>query len=70
MNVTESKTLKKGDRVYWQGNVADYGVITEVSWDAVIITWENGHVATVNRGDMREIERVPNRPTITTKQKH
>ena len=61
MTVTESKDLKNGNRVYWQGNAADYGTITETSWDAVTIAWNNGQVAIVHHGDMREIERSPAR---------
>ena len=48
MNATKSKGLKKGDRVYWKGDAADSGVVTEKSWDAVTITWDNGHVAVVH----------------------
>jgi len=59
MTVAESKALKKGNRVYWQGDAADSGIISERSWDAVTISWDNGHVATVHHGDMREIERSP-----------
>jgi hypothetical protein len=59
MTVTESKNLKKGTRVYWQGDAADSGTITETSWDAVAITWDNGKMATVHHGDMREIQRAP-----------
>jgi hypothetical protein len=44
VTATESKDLKKGARVYWRGDVADSGTITEKSWDAVTITWDNGHV--------------------------
>ena len=58
MNVGESKNLKKGSRVCWQGNAADSGSITETSWDAVTIVWDNGQVATVHHGDMREIQKV------------
>ena len=57
MNAAESKTLSKGSRVYWQGDKADGGTITETSWDAVTIRWDNGHVAVVHHGDMREILR-------------
>ncbi len=53
----KSKTLTKGIRVYWQGNAADAGVVTETSWDAVTSTWDNGHVAVVHHGDMREVMR-------------
>ena len=54
MKVTESKDLKKGARVYWRGDAADSGIITGTSWDAVMITWNNGKVANVHHGDMRE----------------
>ena len=59
MKVTESKNLKKGTRVYWRGDAEDSGIITETSWDAVTIAWDNGRVATVHHGDMREIQRKP-----------
>jgi hypothetical protein len=59
MKMDESKALKKNTRVYWQGDGADSGVVTETSWDAVTIAWNNGQVARVHRGDMREIHRMP-----------
>ena len=59
MTPGESKELKKGTRVYWQGDAADSGTITEKSWDSVTINWNNGHVAIVHHGDMREILRAP-----------
>jgi hypothetical protein len=62
MTVTESKDLKKGTRVYWQGNTDDSGIITETSWDAVTIAWNNGQVARVHHGDMREIQQRPAKP--------
>ena len=57
MTPAESKNLQKGTRVCWHGDVADRGTITQTSWDAVTITWDNGHVAIVHHGDMREIQR-------------
>jgi hypothetical protein len=62
MTAAESKDLKKGSRVYWRGDATDGGRITEVSWDAVTIAWNNGQVATVHHGDMREIQRTPAKP--------
>jgi hypothetical protein len=62
MTAAESKSLKTGGRVYWQGRASDKGVITATSWDAVTITWDNGHVATVHHGDMREIHEKPTNP--------
>jgi hypothetical protein len=58
MKVNESKGLKKGTRVYWRGDAADSGIITETSWDAVTIAWNNGQAACVHHGDMLEIQRV------------
>jgi preprotein translocase subunit YajC len=55
VTAAESKNLKKGNRVCWRGDAADSGRITRTSWDAVTIAWDNGHVATVHHGDMREI---------------
>jgi hypothetical protein len=52
----ESKSLSRGSRVYWQGDVADSGTITETNWNAVTIAWKNGHTATVHHGDMREVK--------------
>jgi hypothetical protein len=48
--------------VYWHGDAADAGVVTETGWDAVTITWNNGHMARVLRGDMREIQLMPTKP--------
>jgi hypothetical protein len=62
MTVDESKALEKGARVYWRGDPADSGVITETRWDAVVIAWTNGKVASVHHGDMREIQRTPAKP--------
>jgi hypothetical protein len=62
MTVTESKGLKKGSRIYWRGDAADGGIVAETSWDAVKITWDNGQVASIHHGDMREIEQVATKP--------
>jgi hypothetical protein len=67
MNAAESKGLKKGNRVYWRGDATDSGIITELSWDAVTIAWDNGQVATVHHGDMREIQRAPEKPTAPSR---
>jgi hypothetical protein len=64
MTNAESKALKKGSRVYWQGDGADRGIITETSWDAVTIAWDDGKVARVHHGDMREIRQTPAKPVI------
>jgi hypothetical protein len=63
VTAAESKNLKKGNRVYWRGDAGDGGNITGTSWDAVTIVWDNGQVATVHHGDMREISSKAVMPT-------
>ena len=62
MTAAESKNLKKGDRVFWRGDAADGGTVRGRCWDAVTIAWDNGHVATVHHGDMREIQSTSAKP--------
>jgi hypothetical protein len=50
--------------VSYSARCSDGGIITEMSWDAVTIAWDNGQVATVHHGDMREIQRTPAKPII------
>jgi hypothetical protein len=57
MTPSASRELKTGNRVSWRGDAADSGTISATSWDAVAIAWDNGQVATVQHGDMREIRR-------------
>jgi hypothetical protein len=57
MTVIESKSLKTGTRVCWRSDAADSGTVTETSWAAVTIAWDDRQVASVCHGDMREIER-------------
>ena len=56
------KSLKKGACVYWRGDAADSGIVTETTWDAVTIAWNNGRVARIHHGDIREIQRTPTTP--------
>jgi hypothetical protein len=62
VTATESKNLKKGNRVCWRGDATDSGTITGTSWDAVTVAWDNGQVAAVHHGDMREIHSTSAKP--------
>jgi len=62
VTAAESRNLKRDDRVFWRGDAADGGTVRDRSWDAVTIAWDNGQVATVHHGDMREIQSTPARP--------
>jgi hypothetical protein len=37
MTATESRALKKGDRVYWRGDATDRGIIIRRTLDGVTI---------------------------------
>ena len=62
MTAAESKKLIKGNRVCWRSDTADSGSIIGTTWDAVTIAWDNGQVATVHHGDMREIHSTSAKP--------
>jgi hypothetical protein len=62
VTAAESKNLKKGNRVCWRHDAADSGIVIGTSWNAVTIAWDNGQVATVHHGDMREIHSTAAKP--------
>ena len=66
MTGAESRILKTGCYVYWRGNADDRGKVIGMSWEAVTIAWENGQVANVHHGDMREIQNAPAKPSSVT----
>lgn len=55
MTAEESRKLEMGARVYWRGDAQDGAMITEKSWDAVAIAWDNGQVARMHHNDMGEV---------------
>ncbi|MGA8613088.1 MAG: hypothetical protein WB760_15595 [Xanthobacteraceae bacterium] len=63
MTVGESEALKKGTSVFWRGDPAVTGIITDTSSDEVTISWNNGQVDIVQHTGMREIQRTPTKPS-------
>jgi hypothetical protein len=59
MTPMESKALVTGARVYWRGDATDGGTVGETTWDSVTVVWDNGKVAKVHHGDMKEIQKEP-----------
>jgi hypothetical protein len=37
MTVDESQARNKGTRVYWRGDAADSGIVTETNWDEFVL---------------------------------
>ncbi len=60
MTAAESKRLKVGDCVMWEGDHDDLGVITEAGYCGVKIEWGNGQVGIVDHHGMSKIDRAQN----------
>ncbi|HMF49202.1 MAG TPA: hypothetical protein VK603_11190 [Candidatus Saccharimonadales bacterium] len=58
MTGKQSRKLKVGDRVYWQKDAADQGVVTETNWSGVTIKWNDRGEQTILHNDMGQIERL------------
>ena len=58
MTGEESRKLKSGDRVLWQGDVKNQGTIKGTSWNGVTIEWDDGDTISVSHNDMSAVNRV------------
>lgn len=59
MTGEESRKLKIGDRVYWKGDVANQGTVSETSWSGVTIEWDDGDKTSVGHNDMAQVDCLP-----------
>jgi hypothetical protein len=55
----QSRLLYVGDRVCWEKSATDRGTFVGTSWSGVTISWDNGHMASIQHNDMAQVERVP-----------
>jgi hypothetical protein len=58
MTPEQSKNLKVGARVRFDGNPADTGKVKSIEARYVTINWKDGHQSLTGHGDMKRIERV------------
>ncbi len=59
MTSEQSRQLKVGDRVCFDGDKADRGTVTATRLRYVIINWDDGHQSfSGHNNDMRRVERV------------
>jgi hypothetical protein len=56
MNGSQSRTLKLGDRVCWDGNANDLGLVTNNGWVGVVIKWDDGRTSSIHHNDMSKVE--------------
>lgn len=59
MTAEQSRNLKIGQFVSWQGNGDDRGIITARDWSGVEIKWNNGLTNFYHHNDMREVVAAP-----------
>ena len=52
MTGEQSRKLKVGNRVNWNADQNDLGIITEVDWAGVSIKWDNREQQSVLHNDM------------------
>jgi hypothetical protein len=58
MTGENSRKLRVGDKVCWQKDKADKGIITETNWAGVTVKWENRSEQAILHNDMTQIDRV------------
>ena len=59
MTGDQSRFLDIGDRVCWQNDQADQGIITKKNWAGVTIKWDSRGEQQILHNDMVRVERVP-----------
>ena len=52
MTGDESRKLKVGDRVCWNGVKNDQGTVSETNWAGVTIKWDNRNEQSILHNDM------------------
>jgi hypothetical protein len=58
MTSEQSRKLKVGARVCWNGEQEDSGTVTAIEHRFVIIKWRDGHESYTGHGDMKRVELV------------
>lgn len=61
MTGDQSRLLSVGDRVCWNSDKNDLGIVTEKNWAGVTIKWDNRSEQSILHNDMVQVERVPNK---------
>jgi hypothetical protein len=62
MTPDQSKTLKTGSRVCFDGDEADRGTVKAANAKYLTIKWDDGHQSFTGHGDMKRIELVAPEP--------
>jgi hypothetical protein len=65
MTGEQSKQLKVGDHVHFDGDGADRGRVIAIRAHYVTIQWNDGHKSFTGHNDMKRVERVLTRKSGT-----
>jgi hypothetical protein len=52
MTGEQSRLLKVGDRISWQGNKADQGTVIETNWAGLTVKWDSRGEQAIQHNDM------------------
>jgi hypothetical protein len=69
MTPEQSKQLKVGTRVCFDGDQTDRGKVTAIHMRYVTIKWEDGHESFTGHNDMKRVELVGAKPNGANKRK-
>jgi hypothetical protein len=58
MTSEQSRQLKVGNHVCWNGDLADSGIVTAIEHRFVVIKWRDGYMSHSAHGDMKRVELV------------
>ena len=61
MTGEQSRQLKIGDRVCFNGNKSDRGTVTAIHIRYITIKWDDGHESFTGHNEMKRVERVVTR---------
>jgi hypothetical protein len=59
MTGEQSRALQVSNRVYWRGDLADRGIITETNWAGVTVKWESRGEQNILHNDMGSVTLLP-----------
>ena len=58
MTTDQSRRLKPGTSVCWNGDLADHGKVKAANAKYVTIKWQDGHESFTGHGNMKRVELV------------
>jgi hypothetical protein len=67
MTPEQSRKLKVGIRVYFDGDQSDRGTVEATNARYVTIKWDDGHKSFTGHGEMRRVESIVNRLELARK---